>query len=87
MEARLGFVGIMVEDREQNISAVNDLLTEFGAMVIGRMGIPYHPRNCCVITLIVDTDTDTLGRFTGQLGSLPGVSVKSALHKSKRGSA
>jgi len=81
MEKRLGFVGIIIEDREDNASAVNDLLGQFGEIVVARMGVPYEKRNCSAITLIVDTTTDELGILTGKLGNLPGISVKSMLSK------
>jgi putative iron-only hydrogenase system regulator len=45
------------------------------------MGLPYHERNCCVITIIVDATTDELGALTGKLGLVDGVSVRSALSK------
>ena len=83
MEKRLGFVGIIIEDREVNATAVNELLGEFGDIIIARMGVPYKERDCSVITLVVDTTTDELGVFTGKLGSLHGVSVKSMLSKAK----
>lgn len=81
MEKRLGFVGIIVEDRLHAAPAVNGVLSEFGDLVIARTGIPYAQRQCCVITLVVDATTDELGRLTGRLGMIPGVSVKSALGK------
>ncbi len=79
MEKRLGFVGIIVEDRQVSAAKVNDILTEYGAIIVARTGIPYHSRNVCVITLVVDTTTDTLGALTGKLGALEGVSVKSGV--------
>jgi len=81
MEKRLGFVGIIIENREDNASAVNDLLGQFGEIVVARMGVPYEKRDCSAITLIVDTTTDELGILTGKLGNLPGISVKSMLSK------
>ncbi len=81
MEKRLGFTGIIIEDRESNAAAVNELLGDFGDIIVARMGVPYKERRCSAITLIVDTTTDELGVLTGKLGSLPGVSVKSMLSK------
>lgn len=83
MEKRLGFVGIIIEEREANASAVNGLLGQFGDIVVARMGVPYEKRSCSAITLIVDATTDELGVLTGKLGSLPGVSVKSMLSKER----
>lgn len=82
MDKRVGFVGIIIEDRKKAAHAVNDLLSEYGDMIIARVGLPYRERHCSVITLIVDATTDELGSLTGKLGALEGVSVKSALTKS-----
>jgi len=82
MEKRLGFVGIIIEDRKKAAHAVNDVLSEYGDLIVARVGLPYKERSCSVITLIVDATTDELGSMTGKLGALDGVSVKSALTKS-----
>jgi len=83
MDKRLGFVGIIIENRKQTAPAVNTVLTEFGDCIVARTGIPYESKHCCVITLIVDATTDQVGDMTGRLGKLAGVSVKSALSKGK----
>jgi putative iron-only hydrogenase system regulator len=83
MDKRLGFVGIIVEDRAQAAPEVNKVLTEFGELVVARTGIPYAQKHCCVITLVVDATTDEIGKLTGRLGMIPHVSVKSALSKGK----
>ena len=79
---RLGFIGIIIEDRQSHAAAVNELLGEFGHIIVARMGVPYEKRACSAITLIVDATTDELGILTGRLGALPGISVKSMLSKS-----
>jgi len=79
MEKRLGFIGIIIENREENAPKVNELLTQFGDGILSRTGIPYKEKDVSVITLIVDTTSDIIGSLTGKLGSIPGVSVKSNL--------
>jgi len=81
MSRRVGFVGILVEDRRAGADEVNRILSDHGSLVIARMGVPYKERACCVITLVVDATTDELGALTGKLGNVRGVSVKSALSK------
>ena len=81
MEKRLGFVGIIIENRKEAAPKVNAVLSEYGESIVGRMGLPYHERHCNVITLIVDANTDEVGSLTGKLGKIKGVSVKSALGK------
>jgi putative iron-only hydrogenase system regulator len=83
MDKRLGFVGIIIENRAKQAKEVNKILGDYADIIAARMGLPYKERNCSVITLIVDTTTDKLGALTGQLGSVEGVSVKSALSKGK----
>lgn len=81
MEKRLGVIGIVIEDR-QVVPQVNNILSEHADMIIGRMGLPHREREVSVISLIVDGTTDQVGSMTGKLGSVPQVTVKSALTKS-----
>lgn len=83
MERRLGFVGIIVENRKKTAQSINVILSDSGDIIAARMGLPYAKRNCSVIVLIVDATTDELGALTGKLGILEGVTVKSALGKTK----
>ena len=82
MESRMGFVGLIIEDREKNAARVNELLSEFGDIILARTGVPCPRRNCSAITLVIDATTDQLGSLTGRLGRIDGVSVKSMLSKS-----
>ena len=77
----VGVVAVIVKERDSVAPEVNEVLTHFGDIVIGRMGLPYHERNLNIITLIVDATTDQIGALTGKLGMLEGVTVKSTLAK------
>ncbi|MDP8216096.1 MAG: iron-only hydrogenase system regulator [Candidatus Kaelpia imicola] len=83
MDRRVGFIGIILEDRETQAQLVNQVLSKFAETIVGRIGLPYKEKRCSVITLIVDATTDELGAMTGKLGKIEGVSVKSALSKEK----
>ncbi|MBN4063064.1 MAG: CopG family transcriptional regulator [Alkaliphilus sp.] len=80
MEKRIGVVAIVVESKE-NIEIANRILSEFGNIIVGRMGIPYREKNISIISLIVDGSNDEIGALTGKLGKVNGVNVKSALTK------
>jgi putative iron-only hydrogenase system regulator len=80
-EHRLGVVAIFVENRLDTAPKVNDILSQYGRILVGRMGIPYRERNLSVISVIVDGSNDEIGAMTGKLGAIPGVSVKAALRK------
>jgi putative iron-only hydrogenase system regulator len=79
MERRLGVVGIVIEDRKKAAPQVNQILSEHGEIIAGRMGLPYRGRNVSVIALIVDGTTDEIGSLSGKLGMLKGVQVCSSL--------
>ena len=81
MEKRLGFIGLIIEDRAKNAANVNTLLSEFGDIILARTGVPCPERNCSAISLVIDASTDRLGSLTGKLGRIEGVSVKSMLSK------
>lgn len=83
MKRRLGFVGVIIEDRKKAVPSVNKVLSDFGDIIIGRIGLPYEKKDCSVITIIVDATTDEIGALTGKLGSIKNISVKSALSRNR----
>lgn len=78
---RLGFIGIIIENREKSSGSVNEVLSQFSDLILARTGLPNAKENYSVITLIIDATTDELGMLTGKLGNLNGVAVKSGLAK------
>ncbi len=82
-EKRLGFVGIVVESREE-ISRVNRVLSEFSRLVRGRIGVPNPEEGNAVIGLIVEGRNEDVGALTGRLGNIPGITVRSALTGKKK---
>ncbi len=79
MDTRIGVVAIVVQDRLKAAPRINEILSQHGGIIIGRMGIPRPEENLAVIALIVEGSTDELGAMTGKLGRVPGVRVKSAI--------
>jgi putative iron-only hydrogenase system regulator len=77
METRVAVVAIVVED-EGSIERLNDILHEFGAHIIGRMGIPYRAKGISLISVAVDAPQDVISALAGKVGDLPGVSAKTA---------
>jgi putative iron-only hydrogenase system regulator len=81
VEKRLGTISIIVERQIASVSAINELLSQFGDEIIGRLGLPYPERGVNIITLVTDTSVERLSALTGKLGKLPGVQVKSMMAK------
>ncbi len=80
LEKRIGVVGIVIEDLEQ-VPVINDILHQYGNIIVGRLGLPYREKGISIISLVVDGTTDEIGALNGKLGKISGVNVKSALSK------
>jgi putative iron-only hydrogenase system regulator len=76
---RVAVIGIVVNNREETAKKVNDVLSSFGSIIVGRMGLPYKEREISVISIIVDGTTDEIGALTGKLGNISGIKAKVAL--------
>ena len=77
METRVAVMSIIVENPD-SVEALNALLHENGKYIIGRMGIPYHKRNVNIISIALDAPQDAIAALAGKVGSLKGISVKTA---------
>ena len=78
---RIGVVAIIVENRQSAVQHINTILTDFGHVIIGRLGLPQPQRELSIISLIVEGSTDDIGAMTGKIGQIDGVSVKTAFAK------
>ena len=76
-DSRLAVVAIVVEEPD-SVSALNELLHQHSAHIIGRMGIPCPARGVSLISIAMDAPGDAISALTGKLGRLKGVSVKTA---------
>ena len=77
METRVAVMSIIVENPD-SVEALNALLHQYGEYIIGRMGIPYRKRGVSIISIALDAPQNTISALSGKVGSLPGVSVKTA---------
>ena len=77
METKVAVIGIIVEKLE-SVSSLNEILSEFGECIIGRMGIPYKAKGINCITIVIDADMNTINSLCGKIGKLDGVSSKAA---------
>lgn len=77
METRVAVMSIIVEDTS-SAESINALLHEYGEYIIGRMGIPYKPKNISIISVALDAPHNIISALSGKIGRLSGVSVKTA---------
>ncbi|HBF39482.1 MAG TPA: CopG family transcriptional regulator [Firmicutes bacterium] len=81
LEKRIGVIAIILENPKEIQGRVNSLISEFGGLITGRMGIPNHERNMGVLSLIVEGTEDEINTLTGKLGNIHGVNAKATMAK------
>ena len=74
----MGMIGYFAEIDSEKI---NQLLHEYSAYIIGRMGMPYKERNISIISIILDAPNEVISAVSGKLGMLSGVSAKTVYSK------
>lgn len=80
LENRISMIGIIVED--QRVSPkINDLLSQNGQYIVGRMGIPYKDKGISIISIVLDAPSDVVSALSGKLGMIEGVSTKTITTK------
>ncbi len=80
METKVAVIGIIVENKE-SVPRLNELLSEYGEYIIGRMGVPYQKKGINVISIAIDAKQDIINTLTGAIGRLDGVQAKTAYSK------
>ena len=78
MDNRTGVVAIVVTDKNA-VQEVQTVLTNFGEIIVGRMGVPNHKTGRNVIALIVEGQVDRISALVGNLGRIANVTAKSVL--------
>ncbi|HIU60932.1 MAG TPA: CopG family transcriptional regulator [Candidatus Stercoripulliclostridium merdigallinarum] len=75
---KIAIVGVIITNRTI-VPEVQSVLSDFGDIIIGRMGVPDRANGINAIALIVEGDNEQLSALTGKLGRIDSVSVKSAV--------
>ncbi len=77
METRVALIGIIVENGD-SVNKLNSILHEYGAYIIGRMGLPYREKKINIISIAIDAPQDIISALSGKIGKLDGISSKTA---------
>lgn len=76
---RVGVIGIIIKKDRSVVKDVQAILTEYGDLILGRMGIPDRANDIYAITLVVEGENEALSALTGKLGRIDNIAVKSAV--------
>ena len=75
MEERVALIGIIVEN-STSVTRLNEILSQYGEYIIGRMGVPYRQRGVNVISVAMDAPADVISALSGKIGRLEGITAK-----------
>ena len=75
MENKVALIGIFVKKREV-AQELNNLLTEFGDCIIGRMGIPHREKSVNIICIVVDAPQNIIEELSEKIEKLDEISTK-----------
>lgn len=79
-EKRIAVLAVIVTDTN-SVDAVNAALHEYGAFILGRLGLPLRERGINTISLVMDAPVNSINALTGKLGAIAGVSAKALFAK------
>lgn len=75
METRVAVLAIIVKS-DASVTALNELLHQYGRYIISRMGVPYRERGVNLISVTIDAPQDAISALSGRIGRLPGITAK-----------
>jgi putative iron-only hydrogenase system regulator len=77
LENKIHVVTIVINDVEAAYHPVSELLHSYAPKIKLRVGYPMREKNVSVIFLVMEMNLDEMGAFSGKLGQLKSVKVKS----------
>lgn len=77
MATRVAVISIIVEEN-RCVEEMNQLISQYGDYIIGRMGIPYRKRGISIISLVMEAPQDEINALNGKIGRLEGITSKTS---------
>lgn len=76
---RIGVIGIVIKQSKLHAMEVQNLLSDYAEIIVGRMGVPDKESGVNAISLIVKGSNEQISALSGKLGKIDNVYVKSAM--------
>ncbi|QSX06306.1 iron-only hydrogenase system regulator [Sedimentibacter sp. zth1] len=81
MKRKVAVISAILESPKEAQAEFNKIVSDFKGIVKGRMGIPYDEMGISVISIIIFGTIDEINSFTGKIGNVKGVIVKTSISK------
>ena len=75
MDTTVAVIGIIVETLDV-ADKLNATLHEYADVIIGRLGIPYRPKNLHIISIAVDARPDVIAELSRKIAAIGGIKVE-----------
>lgn len=76
---RIGVIGIVIKGHREVAVKLQEILSEYGDAIVGRMGVPDRENGIYAISVIVKGEGEVINALAGKLGRLENTNVKSAI--------
>jgi len=76
---RIAVISAILDDPKNTQHQFNNVVSEFASIIRGRMGLPFDKEKIATVCLVVVGKMDEINTFTGKLGQIDNVSVKTAI--------
>lgn len=80
---RIAVIGAILQNPRETQKQFNETVAGFKGIIKGRMGIPFDDEDMSVISITVESDLDEINNLTGKLGSIPGITIKTAVSRDR----
>lgn len=78
---KIALISAILECPHDTQMEFNSIVSEYKDIIKGRMGLPFEDSDTAIIAISVVAEMDRINSFTGRLGKVPNVIVKTAVSK------
>ncbi len=78
---KIAVISVILEEPRLCQNSFNEVVSSYGGMIRGRMGIPLENERIAVVCLAVIGTLDEINSLTGKLGNIEHVLVKTSISK------
>lgn len=78
---KIAVISAILEEPDKCQNEFNEIVSGYKEIIKGRMGIPFDQAELAVVCITVMGELDVINAFTGKLGKLEHVLVKSSFSK------
>jgi len=80
-ETRIASALITIDKNSNEIQNVNNILGNFSSEIIARQGLSLPSKDYNIISVIIESDINTINSFAGKVGKVSSVNIKMLIQK------